>query len=225
MQALMRCSTTTLTVSTAILLIGTSLVHGEESRWEKDISKFEQQDTEQAPPKNGILFVGSSSIRKWDLKKSFPDLNAINRGFGGSEVSDSVEFADRIILKHEPRVVVVYAGDNDLAHDETPEQVFSDYRELVGLIHAKLPKTKIVYIAVKPSIKRWSLIEQVRETNRLITEFTAKDQRLAFVDIDKPMIGADGMPRKELFVKDGLHLSDEGYVLWSDLVRPHLIGR
>ena len=194
-----------------------------ESRWEAAIQAFEQQDAEQTPPKNGIVFVGSSSIRKWDLKKSFPDLNAINRGFGGSEMSDSVEFADRIVLKHEPRVVVVYAGDNDIAHDKTPQRVRDDFRQLVELIHAKLPKTKIVFIAVKPSIKRWALIDQVRETNRLITGLTALDERLQFVDVDKPMIGSNGLPRKELFVADGLHLSDEGYAIWTSLVMPHLI--
>jgi len=194
----------------------------EESRWESAIKAFEMEDAEHARPKNGIVFVGSSSIRKWDLKKWFPDRNALNRGFGGSEVSDSLEFADRIILKYEPRVVVVYAGDNDIGHDKTPQRVFDDVKQLVELIHGKLPKTKIGYIAIKPSIKRWALVDQVREANRLITELAAKDERLEFVDVDKPMIGEDGMPRKELFVEDGLHLSEEGYAIWTSLVRPHL---
>lgn len=154
-----------------------------------------------------------------------PDRNAINRGFGGSEVADSLAFADRIILKHEPRVVVVYAGDNDIANGKTPRQVHDDFKQLVELIHGKLPKTKIVYIAVKPSIKRWALVEQVREANRLIAELAGHDERLEFVDIDKPMIGEDGMPRKELFVEDGLHLSDKGYELWTSLVRPQLDAR
>lgn len=204
------------------LFVDAEWVLAAESRWESAIHAFEQQDTKQSPPKNGIVFVGSSSIRKWDLKKSFPDRNAINRGFGGSEVSDSVEFAERIILKYEPRVVVVYAGDNDIAHDKTPQRVCDDVRRLVGLIHAKLPKTKILYIAVKPSLKRWALIDQVREANRLITELSLKHELFEFVDIDKPMLRADGMPRSELFVEDGLHLSDEGYALWTSLLKPYL---
>lgn len=204
--------------------INSKRVVAEESRWEAAIQAFETQDLEQMPPKNGIVFVGSSSIRKWDLKKSFPDLNAINRGFGGSEMSDSVEFAERIVVKYEPRIVVVYAGDNDIAHDKTPQRVRDDFQQFVGLIHAKLPKTNILYIAVKPSIKRWALIDRVRETNRLITEVAAKDERLEFVDIDQPMLGADGTPRKELFVADGLHLSDDGYAIWTELLKPHLIS-
>ncbi|MBI2481786.1 MAG: hypothetical protein HYV60_25020 [Planctomycetia bacterium] len=197
-------------------------VMGEESRWESAIQAFEKEDADQMPSKNGIVFVGSSSIRKWDLKKWFPDRNAINRGFGGSEAADSLEFADRIILKYEPRIVVVYAGDNDIAHDKTPQRVYDDVKQLVELIHHKSPKTKIVYIAVKPSIKRWALVDQVREANRLITELASSDERLVFVDVDKPMIGDDGMPRKELFVEDGLHLSEEGYAIWTSLVAPHL---
>lgn len=223
----MRMQLAFITVALSItlqLFVDAECAVAEESRWEAAIQAFEQQDAEQMPPKNGIVFVGSSSIRKWDLKKSFPDLNAINRGFGGSEMSDSVEFADRIVLKHEPRVVVVYAGDNDIAHDKTPQRVRDDFRQLVELIHTKFPKTKIVFIAVKPSIKRWALIDQVRETNRLITGLTALDERLQFVDVDKPMIGSNGLPRKELFVEDGLHLSDEGYAIWTSLVKPHLIS-
>ncbi|MCA9122308.1 MAG: hypothetical protein H6822_14805 [Planctomycetaceae bacterium] len=193
-----------------------------ENRWESTIQAFERADADHPQPKNGIVFVGSSSIRKWDLKKWFPDFNALNRGFGGSEVSDSVEFAERIIIKYEPRIVVVYAGDNDIAHNKSPQRVYDDFKQLVSLIHGKLPQTKIVYIAVKPSISRWALIDQVREANRLIVELASNDERVEFVDIDKPMLGDDGMPRKELFVADGLHLSEDGYELWTNLVKPHL---
>lgn len=193
-----------------------------ENRWESTIQASERADADHPQPKNGIVFVGSSSIRKWDLKKWFPDFNALNRGFGGSEVSDSVEFAERIIIKYEPRIVVVYAGDNDIAHNKSPQRVYDDFKQLVSLIHGKLPQTKIVYIAVKPSISRWALIDQVREANRLIVELASNDERVEFVDIDKPMLGDDGMPRKELFVADGLHLSEDGYELWTNLVKPHL---
>jgi lysophospholipase L1-like esterase len=219
---LLNSITLLLLVVVTIGLCGAELTIAKESRWKSAIQAFEKQDVRQEFPKNGVVFVGSSSIRKWDLDKWFPQLKPLNRGFGGSEVSDSVEFVEQLVLKHEPRAVVVYAGDNDLAHGETPEQVSSDFARLVKLIHAKQPKTKILYIAVKPSIARWSLIVQVRETNRLITELTAKDERLKFVDIDRPMIGDDGKPRKELFVADGLHLSEDGYAVWTSLVKPLL---
>jgi len=118
--------------------------------------------------------------------------------------------------------VVLYAGDNDLGSGKTPQKVFDDYRRFVDVIHGALPKTKILYLGIKPCKARWKLIDKVRETNRLIAEFAAKDSRLVFIDVEKPMLGADGMPRPELFKSDNLHLNAEGYRLWAGLVGPHL---
>ncbi len=192
------------------------------SKWEEAIREFESEDARQTPPKNGIVFVGSSSIRLWDLPKYFPGLPVINRGFGGSQMSDSVHFADRIVTKHQPRVVVVYAGDNDINAGETPDIVVQDYQAFCARVHRRLPYTRIVYIAIKPSIKRWELVGVMRDANARIRALAEDDLRLEYVDIDQPMLGDDGRPRKELFVKDGLHLSPKGYEIWSDQVRPLL---
>ncbi|MDP6554679.1 MAG: SGNH/GDSL hydrolase family protein [Pirellulaceae bacterium] len=191
-------------------------------KWEKSIAAFESRDKVDPPPQGALLFVGSSSIRGWDLGESFPDRNTINRGFGGSEIADSIRYADRIIIPYQPRVIVVYAGDNDIAHGKDVETVFADYQSLTRTIHASLPKARIVFVAIKPSIKRWELVEEMRKANGMIREATAKDARLEFVDVDTPMIGDDGQPRKDLFKADGLHLNKQGYQLWSKLVRPHL---
>jgi len=223
-------------IAAAVLLAGdspsTTLAEGKQhqadapsARWESTIQKFEQQDEANPPKKNHVLFVGSSSIRMWKLDQSFPDLQPINRGFGGSEIADSIHFADRIILKHEPRVVVLYAGDNDLAKGKTPERVTSDFRQFVATIHKSQPNTKIVFIAIKPSIARWKLIDEVRAANSAVAEICSKNESLEFVDIDRPMLGDDGKPRPELFLKDGLHMTKAGYEIWSDLVRPHIVQR
>ncbi len=190
--------------------------------WESAIQAFEAGEQAQPSPKGGIVFIGSSSIRFWDLAKSFPELPVVNRGFGGSEITDSTHYADRILLPLEPRVVVLYAGDNDISQGKTPARVASDYREFVRKVHGALPETRIVFIAIKPSLSRWNLVGAMRETNETIRAVAAKDSRLAFIDIDAPMIGSDGRPRAELFVEDGLHLSAEGYKLWTSLVLPHL---
>jgi len=193
-----------------------------ENRWEPKIRQFEEQDRVKMPPADGILFVGSSSIVGWDVARWFPDLPVINRGFGGSQIADSVHFADRIVVPYRPRVIVFYAGDNDVASGKGPGRVLADYRRFVEKVHAALPQTRIVFVAIKPSLRRWHLVDTMREANRRIREVAEEDDRLVFVDVDAPMLGDDGKPRAELFKKDGLHLSDEGYKLWSSLVRPHL---
>lgn len=192
------------------------------AKWEKAISSFEKRDAENPPEKGQILFIGSSSIRMWDLDKYFPQVDAINRGFGGSEVADSVHFFDRIVKPYAPRQIVMYAGDNDIAHDKSPEQVQKDFQEFVGKVHAEFPETSIVFVAVKPSISRWSLIDAVRKTNKLIEADCEQNPKLTFFDIDAPMIGEDGTPKKDLFLADGLHLSEKGYVLWSTMLMEHL---
>jgi hypothetical protein len=130
------------------------------SRWEKDIAAFEMKDKESPPPKGAVLFAGSSSIRLWDLKKSFPTLEAINRGFGGSQIADTTHFAPRIILKTEPRIIVLYAGDNDLAAGKKPDQVSKDFQAFAQVVHKQLPKTRIVFVAIKPSPARWHLVDK-----------------------------------------------------------------
>jgi lysophospholipase L1-like esterase len=166
--------------------------------------------------------VGSSSIRLWDLGRSFPNLPVLNRGFGGSQIADAVKHADLLVIRHKPRTVVFYAGDNDLAAGKTPQQVTDDFKAFVARIHAALPDTRVAFIAIKPSILRWGNIAQVRKANALIREYCDADDRLGFVDVDGPMLGWDGKPRKDLLIQDGLHLSPKGYVLWTALVQPFL---
>lgn len=190
-------------------------------RWEADIEAFEAADRTAAPAPGGVVFVGSSSIRLWEtLEEDFAGIPVINRGYGGSEMADALHFADRIILPYRPRMVVVYAGDNDLWNGKSPEDVFGDFSQLVDEIHAELPQTRVAFIAVKPSIARWRIADQVRRTNELVRELAESEPRVQYIDIFTPMLGPDGTPREELFVDDGLHLNARGYELWESVVEP-----
>lgn len=192
------------------------------ARFESRIAAFEQADREHPQVPGQVLFVGSSSIVKWNLPESFPTLDALNRGFGGSVIADSVHFFPRVVLPYRPRQVVFYAGDNDLAGGDAPEKVVEDFKKFVGLMHQQLPGTPMVFISIKPSVKRWSGIEKIRQTNGLIKTICDKDPLLTYLDIEPSMLNEKGEPRAELLAADGLHLSPEGYAVWSQLLKPVL---
>jgi len=142
----------TLTAIVSSALFSTSLLAAEPaaSPWEKEIRAFEAKDQQQPPPGGAVLFVGSSSIRLWKLDESFPDVKTINRGFGGSHLADSVAFAERIVIPYRPKLIVLYAGDNDLAAGKTPERVLADFKQFVAKVEAALPETRIAFISIKP---------------------------------------------------------------------------
>jgi lysophospholipase L1-like esterase len=131
-----------------------------------------------------------------------------------------VTHIDLLVIKHQPRVVVFSAGDNDLAAGKTPQQVADEFKTFVAKLRAARPATMVAFIGIKPSIQRWGLIQKIRDANALIREYCDADDRLGFVDGDGPMLGWDAQPRKDLFIQDGLHLSPKGYELWTALVRP-----
>jgi lysophospholipase L1-like esterase len=191
-------------------------------RWELAIAAFEAADKAEPAPRDGIVFVGSSSIRLWDVKKAFPDLPCVNRGFGGSHMGDSAYFAERIVIPYKPRIVVVFAGGNDIAAGKSPEQVCQDFQELVGKIHAALPKTKIYFVSLFPTVARWKLDDNMRRANELIEAFTKSNARLGYIDTRTKMTAEGGGPRPELLRADNLHMNDKGYTIWNEIVGPIL---
>lgn len=207
----------------ALLLLAVHGAHGQTNRWDAEIAAFEAQDRTNPPPKNAILFIGSSSIRLWKtLAQDFPEHKVINRGFGGSQIADSVHFAGCIVVPYKPKMVVIYAGGNDINSGKTPEQVASDFKAFVQRVHAKLPETRVAYISIAPNPARWAQVDRVRSANELIGAFTKTNAKLTFIDVFPHMLGDDGHPRPEIFVEDRLHMNEKGYALWTKLMRPIL---
>lgn len=193
------------------------------SQWEPEFSAFEQADRTNPPPKHPILFVGSSSIRLWKtLAQDFKGYPVLNRGFGGSQISDSTAFAERIITPCEPSLIFLYAGDNDVAAGHTAEQILRDFKEFVAAVRAKLPSTPIAFISIKPSPFRWQHIDTIKSANRLISEYVRSDKRLTYVDIFSKMLDAEAKPRAELFVADKLHMNAQGYAIWTEVIKAQL---
>jgi lysophospholipase L1-like esterase len=193
------------------------------AKWEKEISAFEAKDKTNPPPKGAVLFIGSSSIRKWTtLADDFPNHKVINRGFGGSHIIDSVHFADRIVWPYEPRLIVMFAGGNDIAAGKSPQQVAGDFKAFIARVREKLPDVPIIYVSIPPAPSRWAQRDRIVEANRLISEYIKTDPKLTFIDIYSKELTSDGKPREELFGKDRLHMNADGYALWKSIIEPYL---
>lgn len=202
------------------LLLALALI---QAPFEADIQRFEASDAKNPPKPGGVVFVGSSSIVGWrTLATDFPGVNVINRGFGGSEVADSVRYAKRIVTPYKPSMVVMFAGSNDISAGKTPEKVVADFQEFVRIVRGELPRVRMAYISISPAPSRWGKIEQIKEANRLIREFCNSQDGLAFVDVFSLMLDAKGGPRPELFRADQLHMSPQGYAIWRRAVAPLL---
>jgi hypothetical protein len=207
------------------VILGANFSNGAEydtAKWKDELGRISASDKARPPEPGGIIFVGSSSIRMWDLEKSFPGKGYMNHGFGGSEIVDSTYYFDELVAKHKPRLVVFYAGDNDIANGKSPEQVLKDFQAFAEKFKKELPKANLLYISIKPSIARWHLADKMREANKLIEEDCKKHPHFTFVDVWPVMLGEDGKPRSDLFLEDDLHMNDIGYAEWVKLVEPLL---
>lgn len=211
-----------------ILLSNTTLLNAQNkqkdearpNQWEKDISSFEEWDSKNTFASDAVLFVGSSSIRLWATRECFPEFAVINRGFGGSQISDVNYYAHRIVLPYKPKVIVFYAGDNDVAAGKNSKRVFDDFRKFVKLVHNHLPGTRIIFISIKPSPVRWSFWPIAKEANLMVKNLSDKDKRVTFADVGTVLLGRDSKPNTKLYVDDKLHLNSKGYEAWTKLLRP-----
>ena len=194
-----------------------------EKDWAKEIAALLEIDVRQTPPAKPVVFTGSSSIRMWtSLRKDFPHLNVINRGFGGSHLEDLVHFAPKIVLPYKPKKIVVYSGENDIEVGQSAENVLADFKAFVDFRDKGLPGVPIVYISMKPSVLRWAKWPDMKRGNELIRGESARRKNVTFVDVSERMLGGDDKPRPELFLADGLHLNAAGYALWREILLPYL---
>ena len=190
-----------------------------------EIAEFKHRDSIQRPPSNAILFVGSSSFRKWtNVQDYFPGYTIINRGFGGSSLDDLIRYAKDIIYPYHPKQVIIYCGDNDLASGKkvTGKKVYKKFVRLYDMIRKRLGNIDIVFVSIKPSPSRENLMPEMEQANDLIRNFIAERAHAAFVDVYHLMLTAEGRPIDNLFVGDKLHMNEKGYKIWQQAILPYL---
>lgn len=190
-----------------------------------DIQQFKKKDSAAFPKAEQILFVGSSSFTMWkDVQDYFPQYPIINRGFGGSSITDLIRYANDIILPYQPKQIVIYCGENDFAGDEKlmPAQVAERFYELFNIIRKKYKKVPIAYVSMKPSPSRTHLMAKFNVANVMIREFLKKKKRTAYIDVYHAMLNSDGTPMTDIFLKDNLHMNKKGYAIWQKIIEPYL---
>ncbi len=194
--------------------------------WRFEISATVKADLRKPPNPGVIVLTGSSSIRLWHtLAEDMKPLDVINRGFGGSTISQVSRFADRIVIPYRPRAVVLNAGDKDLSWpaSKPPAVVLQDFKEFVGLIHSQLPETWIYYISMKPApAGDWALFSKA---NGMIAAFIRTQERVQFIDVSSAMLDGQGRLRRELYGEDPEHMNDSGYAVWTAIIKPVLVER
>jgi lysophospholipase L1-like esterase len=190
-------------------------------RFEQEVSMLTSND-QQVDTTDLILFVGSSSIRLWvDVEESFSKQNVLNRGFGGSEMSDLIYYFNKLILPYHPKKIFIYEGDNDLNSGKSPEKVLDDFKHLLELIREKIsPTMPVIFISVKPSIARKQLLAKCQSFNKTLRAWTKKNKHVYYVDVWSPAFDRKGNILKDIFLQDSLHLNKKGYDIWTKQVRP-----
>ncbi len=209
-----------------IFAIAFTGLHAQQPAFYNDIQNFKKKDAEQMPAAHSILFVGSSSFTKWtDVQDYFPGYPIINRGFGGSSLPDVIRYAGDVIFPYQPKQVVIYCGENDLAASDTVSAatVIQRVKTLVGMIRQKLGNVPIVFISLKPSPSRSRLFPKMIEVNTQVKAFLSKDKKAVFADVYSKMLDNDGQPMKDIFLGDNLHMNAKGYAIWQKVLAPLLI--
>jgi len=191
-----------------------------------DIAAFKKQDSIAPPPKNAILFVGSSSFTKWkDVQSYFPDNTIINRGFGGSILLDVIRYEKDVIFPYQPKQIVIYCGENDVASSDTitPEIVVGRVKQLITDIRKEFPKVNIAFISLKPAPSRWKMKDRMMASNVLIKKYLKKKKHTAFINVWDAMLDAEGQPMADIFIEDKLHMNAKGYAIWQKIIAPYLV--
>jgi lysophospholipase L1-like esterase len=194
-----------------------------EEVWGKAIAQFQQTDSVSALQPDQILMLGSSSFTIWqDVEDYFPGKKFINRGFGGSKMSDVLYFKEKLVLPYHPKQIIIYEGENDVASGEKPDVVLAEFNQLINWVRTKCPGVKFTVISLKPSPRRWAIREEMIAFNQKLKKFAGENDDIDFVDIWNPLLEGKQKPTDINYRPDSLHLSPNGYKIWQRAMAPYL---
>jgi hypothetical protein len=190
-----------------------------------EVKQFQHKDSLNFPKAGGVLFIGSSSIRRWaDLEQRFPGVPIINRGLGGTEIWQWVSYyTPYVVTPYKPGKIFIYVGDNDLAKGKSAQYVADQFSSLWQILREKLPDAQIYFMAVKKSPARANAYDNVVVANQLIKAFIDTKTKTHYIDTATPILKAGtALPDSALFVQDMIHFNSKGYDKWETVLQPYL---
>lgn len=169
------------------------------------------------------MYVGSSIFQQWTtVKQVAPASNVLNVAMGGSITSHWVIFIERLLRKYQPHIVCYYCGSNDINEAIAPEITIQNTLKTFEAIHSWKPETDIVYHSIiKAPQKRnqWHTVETINQ--EIQKSFNTSPYRY-FLDWNPMFFDENDGVRKELFIEDGLHLTQRAYEKMIVLTRPFI---
>ncbi len=192
--------------------------------YEEEVQRLAQLPVAAAAGRPKVAFYGSSTFTRWlELPQAFPQVEAVNLGFGGSTLAACAWFLERVVPRQRPDALLIYAGDNDLGDGRTPEEVVLFFEQLLAAGRARLGAIPLCFIAIKPSPARLYLRASIERANDLIRQrIAALGPPCYFLDLYPAMLDGAGLPQRALYAADGLHLAPAGYALWQPAIAQQL---
>lgn len=192
-------------------------------KWDEKMRRYEKADADNPPSKGVLLFVGSSTMENWkSLAKDFPGKDVLNRGVSGTKTIDLINYKDRLITPYHPKQIFIYEGDNDIGYKWTPEEILFQIKKLFFILREEKPEAELIFISIKPSVRRLKDTERIEKTNALIKEFVEEQENAAYADVYTPMFTPEGELYPEHYREDGLHLTPAGYAVWKEVISKYI---
>ncbi len=207
-----------------LLLLSVTFTTVAQQRFANDIREFKKSDSVERPPENPILFIGSSSFTRWkDVHEAFPRHVILNRGFGGSTLLDVIRYQEDIIFPYQPKQIIIYCGENDIASGASSDELLSRFDQLFTSIRQRLPDVPVAFVSMKPSPSREKFRDELTKGNQLVRDYLKGKKHTKYIDVYSRMLNKQDKPQPALFVSDSLHMNENGYAIWRKAIQPALI--
>ncbi|MCF7958492.1 MAG: GDSL family lipase [Phycisphaerae bacterium] len=172
-----------------------------------------------------LIMIGDSIIHHWDKElwaRYYAPRNAVNMGFGGDRTQHVLWRLENGNLDGiNPKLAVIMIGTNN-SNDNTAEEIADGIIAICGKVREKLPKTKILLLAIFP--RNATPDDPQRQKNAAASAIASKiadGKMIHYMDINPKFLTEDQVLSREI-MPDLLHPNKKGYQIWMDAIEPKI---